>query len=35
VAEFLQTTYQAAAVPAAWDRDALEDHPNRLDRHRS
>jgi hypothetical protein len=35
VAEFLQTTYEAAATRAGWDRDALEDQPNRLDRHRS
>lgn len=27
--EFLQTTYEAAAVNGDWDRDALEDHPER------
>jgi hypothetical protein len=28
--EFLQTTYEAAAVLAGWDRAALEDDPQRL-----
>ena len=28
--EFLQTTYEAAAVRAGWDRAALEDDPDRL-----
>jgi hypothetical protein len=32
--DFLQTTYEAAAETACWDRDALEDDPGRLDRHR-
>jgi Family of unknown function (DUF5996) len=30
VARFLQTTYEAAAELAGWDRGALEDDPNRL-----
>jgi Family of unknown function (DUF5996) len=30
VARFLQTTYEAAAELGGWDRDALEDDPNRL-----
>ncbi len=30
VARFLQTTYEAAADLSHWDRDALEDDPNRL-----
>jgi hypothetical protein len=34
VAEFLQTTYEAAAVLGGWDRAALEDDPGRLDRQR-
>jgi hypothetical protein len=32
--DFLQTTYEAAAELANWDRDALEDDPHRLDQHR-
>ncbi|MCV2489804.1 DUF5996 family protein [Geodermatophilus sp. YIM 151500] len=34
VAEFLHSTYEAAAVRGGWDRAALEDDPRRLDRHR-
>jgi len=26
---FLQSTYEAAAINAAWDREALEDDPER------
>jgi hypothetical protein len=33
VARFLQTTYEAAATLARWDRAALEDDPNRLPPH--
>ena len=29
VSEFLHSTYQAAADGAGWDREALEDHPDR------
>jgi hypothetical protein len=32
--EFLESTYQAAAVLGEWDRVALEDDPNRWNRHR-
>jgi hypothetical protein len=32
--EFLQSTYEAGAVLGSWDRAALEDDPNRLDRFR-
>ena len=32
--EFLQTTYEAAATHAAWDRAALEDDPDRLEQHK-
>ncbi|TKJ33104.1 DUF5996 family protein [Blastococcus sp. CCUG 61487] len=31
--EFLQSTYEAAAVNAGWDRAALEDDAHRLERH--
>jgi hypothetical protein len=34
LAEFLHTTYEAAAVRGGWDRAALEDDPSRLDRKR-
>jgi hypothetical protein len=30
VARFLQTTYEAAAALASWDRAVLEEDPNRL-----
>jgi hypothetical protein len=33
--EFLQTTYEAAAVHGGWDRAALEDDPGRLEHHKS
>lgn len=33
--EFLQSTYEAAADLGRWDREALEDHPTRLDEHRA
>jgi hypothetical protein len=32
---FLQDTYEAAAVNAAWDRAALEDDPNRWSAYRT
>ena len=32
VMRFLQTTYEAAADVGGWDRDALEDDPDRLRR---
>lgn len=34
VTEFLQTTYEAAAERADWDRPALEDTPTRLNKHK-
>ncbi len=34
VLEFLQSTYEAEAVLADWDRKALETDPDRLDMHR-
>jgi len=34
LAEFLHTTYEAAAVRGGWDRAALEDDPTRLDQMR-
>jgi hypothetical protein len=30
LAQFLQTTYEAAAEVGGWDRGALEDNPDRL-----
>ena len=32
--QFLQTTHEAAAIHAGWDRAALEDHPDRQDQHK-
>jgi len=34
LSEFLHTTYEAAAEHGRWDRAALEDDPNRLDRYK-
>jgi hypothetical protein len=33
--EFLQSTYEAAAQGSGWDRDSLEDHPDRWSKHQA